>query len=77
MINFARTLSLPQTEQILNALRSHYQADQERSRLLPLDPKRLDTLIKNAEQDLADIDKELADAQRKHEQAQKKQIFTF
>lgn len=65
------------TEEIVAVLNTHYQSDRELGQLLPIDYNKVDNLFKNTQQILAEIDRELAAARSKHEQAQQKIHFTF
>lgn len=65
------------TQERIAALNTHYQSDSALGNLLPIDRNKVDNLFRNAQQTLAEIDRELATARSKHEQAQQKTSFTF
>ncbi|KYC38105.1 hypothetical protein WA1_37780 [Scytonema hofmannii PCC 7110] len=65
------------TQEILTAIKNHYQSDRDLGRLLPVDHQKVDSLIRNAQEVLETIDQELAVARSKHEQTQPKNRFFF
>lgn len=65
------------TQKILTAVNNHYQSDQALGRLLPVEHQKVDSLIKNVQELLETIDKELAVAHSKHEQTQQQNRFFF
>lgn len=65
------------TEEIRTHLSTHYQSDQELGRLLPVDRQKVDTIIRNIQQNLAELDQELANGQRENERSQQKTTLTF
>lgn len=65
------------TEEMRTHLTTHYQSDSELGRLLPANRQKVDTLIGNIQEKLAELDQELAAAQRTHSLSQQKTILTF
>jgi DNA repair exonuclease SbcCD ATPase subunit len=65
------------TEEIRTAVTTHYHSNHALGTLLPVDRQKVDSLLKNIEQYLAEIDQELATARSKHEQAQQKNRILF
>ena len=65
------------TEEIRTHLFAHYQSDSELGRLLPVNQQKVDTLISNIQQNLAELDQELAAGQRMHSLSQQKTTLTF
>lgn len=65
------------TEEIRTHLSTHYQSDQKLARLLPVERQKVDTLIRNIQQNLAELDQELAIAQSENERSQQKTTLTF
>ncbi|MBC1238342.1 tetratricopeptide repeat protein [Nostoc sp. 2RC] len=66
-----------ETDEIYCHLRTHYQADDVLSQNLPLDRKKVDSVIEKVRQLLAELDKELSHARTVHEEAKKRSIYTF
>ncbi len=61
-----------ETAEIRTAITTHYHSDRTLGTLLPVDRQKVDSLVKNIQQYLAEIDQELTTALIKHEQAQQK-----
>jgi len=59
------------------ALTIHYQADRSLGSLLPIDRQKVDTLLKNCQQILEEVDQELATARRKNDKAQQRSHIFF
>lgn len=66
-----------ETEKLREHLRQHYQSNQELGKMLPVNQPKIDRLIKTIEQNLAQLDQELAQALLHQEASQQKTIFTF
>lgn len=64
-------------KEIRTHLSTHYQSDQELARLLPVERQKVDTLIGNIQQNLAELDQELANGQSENERSQQKTTLTF
>ena len=65
------------TGEMLTYLNTHYRSDQELGKLLPANRQKVDTLIGNIQQNLAELDQELANGQRENEKVQQKTTLTF
>jgi chromosome segregation ATPase len=65
------------TEEIIAIVNTHYQSNNELRILLPIDRQKVDGIMRNIQNLLAEIDRELADARRKNEQAQAKSRITL
>lgn len=65
------------TEEIRTHIHTHYQSDQVLGCLLPVERQKVDTLIRTIQQNLAELDQELAAGQRVHERSQQKTTLTF
>ncbi len=65
------------TEEIRTHFFAHYQSDSELGRLLPVNHQKVDILIRNIQQNLAELDQELAAGQRMHSLSQQKTTLTF
>jgi len=65
------------TAEILTALNTHYISNLGLGNLLPIDSQKVDVLLRNVQQILAEIDGELGNARRKHEEAQPKNTLVF
>ncbi len=65
------------TDEIRTHLFAHYQSDSELGSLLPVNQQKVDTLIRSIQQNLAELDQELAQAQRMHSLSQQKTTLTF
>ncbi|OKH41611.1 hypothetical protein NIES2101_34040 [Calothrix sp. HK-06] len=66
-----------ETQETLMTINTHYQHNQELATLLPINCEKVNSLIENIKQTLTEIDKELADAHRKHEQTQQRKPIFF
>jgi DNA repair exonuclease SbcCD ATPase subunit len=66
-----------ETEQLRQHLQQYYQSNQEIAENLPVNRQKIDTIVKTIEQNLAQLDQELAQALQQQEEAEKKTIFTF
>lgn len=66
-----------ETEKLREHLRQHYQSNQELGKILPVNQPTIDRIIKTIEQNLAQLDQELAQALPHQEASQQKTIFTF
>ena len=65
------------TGEMLTYLNTHYRSNQELGKLLPANRQKVDTLIRNIQQNLAELDQELANGQRENEKLQQKTTLTF
>ena len=65
------------TEEIIAIINTHYQSNNELSSLLPIDREKVDGIMKNIQNLLAEVDRELAEARRKNQQAQAKSRITL
>jgi DNA repair exonuclease SbcCD ATPase subunit len=65
------------TEEMRTHLLAHYQSDSELGSLLPVNQQKVDTLIRNIQQNLAELDQELAVGQKLHSLSQQKTTLTF
>ena len=65
------------TAEILTALNTHYISNLGLGNRLPIDSQKVDVLLRNVQQILAEIDGELGNARRKHEEAQPKNTLVF
>jgi len=68
---------LEETEDIRDRLNNHYQANQGISERLPLDCQKVNGIIQTIEQNLAELDREIASARKQHEISKQKTIFIF
>jgi len=66
-----------ETEAICADLNAHYQVDAVLGQRLPIDRRRMETLMQAIQERLAELDRELQTAQAHHERAQQKQYITF
>jgi hypothetical protein len=66
-----------ETEKLREYLRQHYQSNQELGKNLPVNQPKIDSMVKIIEQNLAQLDQELAQALQQQEVSQQKTIFTF
>lgn len=65
------------TVEMRDRLDNHYQADAKLGQILPANHQKISTLISNIQQNLAQLDQELAAAQTANERSRQKTIFTF
>ena len=65
------------TEEMREQLNAHYQSDTELGSLLPVERHKVDNLIKSIQENLAELDRELAQARIVHSRSQQKTILTF
>ncbi|WP_254566491.1 hypothetical protein [Oscillatoria sp. HE19RPO] len=66
-----------QTHEVIMHLNSHYQTDVELGQKLPVNHSKIETIIQRIQDNLAELDQELAIAQQQHERSQEKTIVTF
>lgn len=66
-----------ETEKLREYLRQHYQSNQEICKNLPVNQPKIDSMVKIIEQNLAQLDQELAQALQQQELSQQKTIFIF
>ncbi|MDR9893014.1 hypothetical protein G7B40_000240 [Aetokthonos hydrillicola Thurmond2011] len=66
-----------ETDEIRTHLYAYYQANQTISQQLPIDYQKVNAIIQTIEHNLAQLDQEIANARRQHEQSQQKTILTF
>jgi len=66
-----------ETEKLREYLRQHYQFNQEIGKNLPVNQLKIDSMVKIIEQNLAQLDQELAQALQQQELSQQKTIFKF
>ena len=65
------------TAEIITALNTHYLSNLGLGNRLPIDSQKVDVLLRNVQKILAEIDGELGNARRKHEEAQPKNTLVF
>ncbi len=66
-----------QTHELITYLNTHYQTDVELGQKLPVNQPKIETIIQKIQDNLAELDQELAIAQQQHERSQEKTIVTF
>lgn len=66
-----------QTHELMNYLKIHYQTDVELGQKLPVNQPKIEAIIQRIQNNLAELDQELATAQQQHERSQEKTIVTF
>ena len=66
-----------ETERQKNHLQAHYQADEAASRLLPVNSQRVNHLLQQIRDNLAELDKELSQGHQIHKESENKQIHRF
>ncbi|MDL5052652.1 hypothetical protein QQ056_03630 [Oscillatoria laete-virens NRMC-F 0139] len=66
-----------ETKAICADLNAHYQIDAVLGQRLPIDRRRMETLMQTIQERLAELDRELQAAQAHHERSQQKQYFVF
>jgi chromosome segregation ATPase len=66
-----------ETEAIRRHLNTHYQSDRQLSQVLPVDRQKIDSIISSIQQQLSELDHQLAIAQQQQAESQKKVILDF
>jgi tetratricopeptide (TPR) repeat protein len=66
-----------ETDEIRFHLEAHYQADNALTQTLPLNRRKVEHILQVIREQLAELDKELANARSQHERAQQKSIIRF
>jgi DNA repair exonuclease SbcCD ATPase subunit len=66
-----------QTHELITHLNSHYQTNRELGQKLPVNQPKIETIMQRIQDNLAELDRELAIAQQQHERSQEKTIVTF
>ncbi|MCT7954091.1 hypothetical protein [Laspinema palackyanum] len=66
-----------QTHELITHLNTHYQSDVELGQKLPVNQPKIETIMQRIQDNLAQLDQELAIAQQQHERSQVKTIITF
>jgi len=66
-----------ETDEIRFHLEAHYQADNALTQTLPLNRGKVEHILQVIREQLAELDKELANARSQHEKAQQKSIIRF
>ncbi len=66
-----------QTDEIVNHLKTHYQTNVDLGQILPANQQKMASIIQTFQNNLAELDRELATAQQQHDRSQQKAIVTF
>ncbi|MCT7964168.1 hypothetical protein NG791_26160 [Laspinema sp. D1] len=66
-----------QTHELITHLNIHYQTDVELGQKLPVNQPKVEAIIQRIQNNLGELDQELAIAQQQHERSQEKTIVTF
>ncbi|MCT7968470.1 hypothetical protein NG799_19350 [Laspinema sp. D1] len=66
-----------QTQELITHFNIHYQTDVELGQKLPVNQPKIEAIIQRIQNNLGELDQELAIAQQQHERSQEKTIVTF